>query len=253
VKESIVIANNKGGVGKTTSVINIGNALAEMGNDVLIVDNDPQGNATLGLGFDPPDFEAKNIFALYTDEENDFKAADLVLGTQYPKLHLIPSHINLSRVETNELAGYEGVIRNIVHELGKHYDYILIDTPPNLARLTKSAMIGATKLIIPIQCEFFAVYGVSEVMRTLQLMQRKMNPDIKLGGAFMTMYDSRLGFANTAVEEVKEYFKDRFYKTIIPKTVRVTESQRAGKPIQIYEKDSSAANAYNELAKEVIS
>lgn len=251
MKKIFAIVNHKGGVAKSTSTINLGYAISQTGMRTLIIDSDPQANASRGLGFSV-DENQPSIYDLYSDEPTDYELKDIIQKTEYENLWIIPSNITLARVEANEMTGYEYVIANLAKQVWEDFDYILIDTPPSLARLTKSAMAGATHMLIPVQCEFFALLGVSEIMKTLQVIQKKLNPHLNLGGAFITMLDSRSKYVQATIEGVRNYFKTKAYNTMIPRTIRITESQENAKPVQIYEPNHNVSQAYNELAKEVI-
>jgi chromosome partitioning protein len=251
MKKVFAIVNHKGGVAKSTSAINLGYAFSQMGEKTLIIDADPQANASRGLGFNVGENDP-SIYDLFSDEATEFTLNDIIQSTKFNNLWIIPSNITLARVEANEMTGYEYVIANLIKEIWNKFDYVLIDTPPSLARLTKSSLAGATHMLIPVQCEYFALLGVAEIMKTLQIIQKKLNSHLELGGAFITMLDPRSKYVQSTIESVKNYFKNKAFQTTIPRTIRVPESQENEKPVQVYNSEHNVSQAYNELAKEVI-
>ena len=246
----IAVTNQKGGVGKTTSTVNLAACLATMDRKVLVIDSDPQGNATSGLGFDKREIKK----CIYDMLINDVAAENVLLHTKYKNLDIIPSTIQLAGAEI-ELVGLEnreGRMRKALDKIKYNYDYILIDCQPSLGLLTLNALAAATSVIIPIQCEFCALEGVTMLMNTIQLVQRNLNPALKLEGVVMTMYDGRTNLSNEVVSEVQKYFQTKMYKTVIPRNVRLSEAPSHGEPIIVYDAKSTGAQYYMNLAKEVI-
>lgn len=246
----IAVTNQKGGVGKTTSTVNLAACLATMDRKVLVIDSDPQGNATSGLGFDKREIKK----CIYDMLINDVAAENVLLHTKYKNLDIIPSTIQLAGAEI-ELVGLEnreGRMRKALEKIKYNYDYILIDCQPSLGLLTLNALAAATSVIIPIQCEFYALEGVTMLMNTIQLVQRNLNPALKLEGVVMTMYDGRTNLSNEVVSEVQKYFQTKMYKTVIPRNVRLSEAPSHGEPIIVYDAKSTGAQYYMNLAKEVI-
>ena len=246
----IAITNQKGGVGKTTSAVNLAACLAALDRRVLVVDSDPQGNATSGFGFDKRGIKQ----SVYDVLINDVPTADVILHTPYKNLDLLPSTIQLAgaEIELVSLMNREGRMRRALDSVKHNYDYILIDCQPSLGLLTLNALTAATSAIIPIQCEFYALEGVTMLMNTIQLVQRNLNPALKLEGVVMTMYDGRTNLSNDVVHEVQKFFQTKMYKTIIPRNVRLSEAPSHGEPIIVYDPKSTGAQHYTELAKEVI-
>ena len=246
----IAITNQKGGVGKTTSTVNLASCLASLNRRVLVVDADPQGNATSGLGFDKRGIKQ----CIYDVLINDVPAEQVVLHTEYKNLDLLPSTIQLAgaEIELVSLMNRENRMRQALEKIRHNYDYVLIDCQPSLGLLTLNALTAANSVIIPIQCEFYALEGVTMLMNTIQLVQRNLNPALKLEGVVMTMYDGRTNLSNEVVEEVQKYFQTKMYKTIIPRNVRLSEAPSHGQPIIVYDPKSAGAKYYMDLAKEVI-
>ncbi len=246
----IAIANQKGGVGKTTTAVNLAACLAAQGRKVLLIDSDPQGNATSGLGFDKRDVKK----CVYDTIINELPMAEAIKHTAYDNLDVVPATIQLAgaEIELVSLMNREGRLKNALERVKHDYDYVLIDCPPSLGLLTINALTAASSVMIPVQCEFYALEGITMLMNTIQLVQRNLNPALKLEGVVMTMFDSRTNLAQDVVEEVKKYFNTKMYKTIIPRNVRLSEAPSHGVPVIDYDNKSKGAQVYKELALEVI-
>lgn len=247
----ISICNQKGGTGKTTTTVNLAAAIAESGKMVLIVDADPQGNATSGVGINKNELE-KSVYDLIL---NKISVYDVLIRNIYPSLDVIPCNIHLTGAEI-ELVGAlsrETRLKKALAPILGEYDYIFIDSPPSLGLLTLNALVASDSIIIPIQCEFYALEGVSQLMHTLGLIKEGLNPELHVEGVLLTMADYRTNLTNEVINEIKEYFKDKVYATIIPRNVRLSEAPSHGKPITVYDSTSVGAKKYRELANEVLS
>ncbi len=247
----IAIANQKGGVGKTTTAINLSACLAEKNKKVLVIDIDPQGNTTSGLGIDKEEQEV----TVYELMISDVGIKDVIIHTEIENLDLIPSNVNLSGAEI-DLIGIEDreyVLRRKVDEVKEEYDFIILDCPPSLSMLTVNAMTTADTVLVPIQCEYYALEGLSQLIHTVNLVKERLNPELELEGVVFTMYDSRTNLSLQVVENVKDNLHQTIYKTIIPRNVRLAEAPSHGLPINLYDSKSSGAESYRQLADEVIS
>lgn len=246
----IAVANQKGGVGKTTTAINLAAALGRQGKKVLLVDVDPQGNATSGLGVN----KREHAFSTYHLLLSTAKIEDVLVKTKYKNLDLLPSNINLAGVEIELVEMQERTyrLRQSLAPVKASYDYILVDCPPSLGLITLNALSAADSLLVPIQCEYYALEGLSQLMATVRQVKRMYNPEIEIEGVLLTMFDSRLNLTLQVVGEVKKHFSDRVYKTVIPRNVRLSEAPSYGQPIQYYDNGSKGAEAYTQLARELL-
>jgi len=247
---TIVIANQKGGVGKTTTAINLSASLAELGQKVLIIDMDPQGNTTSGVGVEKEEQE----YTVYELLLGMCSIEDSLVESICENLTVVPSNINLAAAEI-ELIGTENkefILRDAVASIKNQYDFILIDCPPSLNVLTINAMCTADTVLVPIQCEYYALEGLSQLMHTIELVRERLNPDLEIEGVVFTMYDARTNLSLEVVENVKSNLNQNIYKTIIPRNVRLAEAPSYGMPITKYDAKSSGAESYRMLAEEVI-
>lgn len=246
----IAITNQKGGVGKTTTAINLSAALAERRKKVLLIDIDPQGNATSGLGVDKNSLE-NSIYDLLIGE---CSLKECTLDTSVKRLKIIPSNIDLSgaEIEIVEMKDKEFLLKKRTDKIRNNYDYIIIDCPPSLSMLTINAMTAADSILVPIQCEYYALEGLSQLIQTTDLIRERLNSSLYIDGIVFTMFDARTNLSNQVVETVKTNLKQNIYKTTIPRNVRLAEAPSYGQPVTTYDTRSSGAQAYRSLAKEVI-
>jgi len=246
----IAIVNQKGGVGKSTTAINLGASIAESDREVLIVDVDPQGNATSGLGLEKGDL--KN--SIYDALINDTDLNEIIQPTGHDNFYILPANIDLAgaEIELVSVMSRESRLKKKIEESDIEFDYIIFDCPPSLGLLTLNALTASDFLIVPIQCEYYALEGLGQLMQTIELVQSNLNPDLSLLGVVLTMNDARTNLSSQVIEEVKKYFGKDVFDTIIPRNVRLSEAPSFGKPIVTYAPSSRGAKAYKELAKEVI-
>ncbi|MFR1766487.1 MAG: ParA family protein [Lachnospira sp.] len=247
----IAIANQKGGVGKTTTAINLSACLAEAGQRVLTIDIDPQGNTTSGLGIEKDEVE-NTIYEVMLQEVDITEAA---CKNVFDNLDVIPSNVNLAGAEIDliDINDREYVLKNAIDEIRDNYDYVILDCPPSLSMLTVNAMTAADTVLVPIQCEYYALEGLTQLIHTINLVKKKLNPELELEGVVFTMYDSRTNLSLQVVENVKDNLHQNIYKTIIPRNIRLAEAPSHGLPINIYDSKSSGAESYRLLAEEVMS
>ena len=246
----IAVANQKGGVGKTTTVINLSACLAEAGKKVLTIDMDPQGNTTSGLGFEKNKME-NTVYELMLGE---CSVNQSIRKTGIDNLSVIPSNVNLAgaEIELLDISDKEYILRNEIDYVKDDFDFLLIDCPPSLSMLTINALTTANTVLVPIQCEYYALEGLSQLMYTIDLVQKRLNPELKMEGVVFTMYDARTNLSLQVVENVKNNLDTTIYKTIIPRNVRLAEAPSHGLPINLYDSKSTGAESYRALAKEVI-
>ncbi len=247
----IAIANQKGGVGKTTTSINLSSCLAEAGKKVLVVDIDPQGNTTSGLGID----KRRDLNTIYQVVIEECTIHDAIMKNIYDNLDMVPSDVNLAGAEI-DLIGIEDreyILKKQLEKVKADYDFVIIDCPPSLTMLTVNAMTAADSVIVPIQCEYYALEGLTQLMHSIKLVKKKLNPTLEIEGVVFTMYDARTNLSLQVVENVKENLNQAVYKTIIPRNVRLAEAPSYGLPINKYDSKSAGAESYRLLAEEVIS
>jgi chromosome partitioning protein len=246
----VAIANQKGGVGKTTTAVNLSSCLALGEKSTLLVDMDPQGNATSGLGVEKDKLE-KSIYEVLI---RDLPAREALVKTEFPLLNILPSNINLvgAEVELVNMNAREKRLSSALESIKEEYEFILIDSPPSLGLLTINTLTAADSVLIPIQCEYYALEGLGQLLNTIKLVQRSLNRDLELEGVLLTMYDSRLNLTKQVEEETRKYFGDKVYKTVIKRNVKLSEAPGFGKPIILYDILSQGAENYLSLTKEML-
>ena len=245
----IAIANQKGGVGKTTTAVNLAACLGAMGKKTLLIDVDPQGNATSGVAVDKRRL-AKSTYNIIVD---GIRAEECLYSTQYQNLHILPSSLDLAAAEL-EIADKprrEALLKNAVLPIKYNYDYIIIDCPPSLGLITANALTASDSILVPIQCEYYALEGLSQLMNTVRIVKRQYNSSLELEGVLLTMYDGRLNLTQQVVEEVKKFFPRKVFRTVIPRGVRLSEAPSFGMPVIYYDKSCKGSIAYMELAEEI--
>ena len=252
----ISLVNQKGGVGKTTSSINLAAALGQLGKKTLLIDMDPQSNATTGVGFNSDDFD-NDIYDAITKKCEIDKA---IYNTNFKNLSLIPSTLNLAGIDVEFVKKMfadkdfqrNNQLKDILATVRDNYDYVIIDCQPSLGLCTMNALVASDAVIIPVQCEFYALEGITQLLNSIIMVQNSMNPDLRIEGVLLTMLDGRTNIGLEVIEEIRKYFKDKVFNTIIPRLVRLVEAPSHGKPINEYDPDSRGAEAYHNLAREVI-
>ncbi|HLF18907.1 MAG TPA: AAA family ATPase [Candidatus Omnitrophota bacterium] len=246
--KTVAIGNQKGGTGKTTTAVNLSAALADLGKRILLVDADPQGNATSGMGVNKNELDV----SVYDVILNKATAQEAVIEGVHPNVDIIPCNINLTGAEI-ELVGAlsrETRLKKALESIKENYDYVFIDSPPSLGLLTLNALVASDSILIPIQCEFYALEGVSQLLNTLHLIRDGLNPKLSVEGVLLTMADFRTNLTTEVINEIKAFFKDKVYNTVIPRNIRLSEAPSHGKPIAVYDANSIGAIRYAELAKE---
>lgn len=248
--KTIAIVNQKGGVGKTTTAVNLAAAVGAKGKKVLLVDIDPQGNATSGMGIEKRQLQ----FSAYDILINDAKASEVIKTSKFKNVDILPANMNLAGAELElvEIKNRETKLKLSLAHIKEQYDYIFMDCPPSLGLITLNALCSADTIMVPIQCEYYALEGLSQLMATVRQVKRLYNSHIELEGVILTMYDGRLNLTQQVVEEVKKFFPNKVFKTVVPRNVRLSEAPSFGQPVMYYDRLSKGSSAYEELAKEFI-
>lgn len=248
--KAVAIVNQKGGVGKTTTAVNLAAAVGHFGYKVLLVDVDPQGNATSGLGINKREVTTSTYDMIVAG----VKAEEILIHTPFKGLDLLPSNMNLAGAELElvDMQGRDGKIKNALAPLKDHYDLIVVDCPPSLGLITVNVLCAVDSVIVPIQCEYYALEGLSQLMNTIRQVKRLYNPLVDLEGVLLTMYDGRLNLTQQVVNEVKRFFPQKVYSVVIPRNVRLSEAPSFGQPVYYYDKSSKGSIAYDEFAKEFL-
>lgn len=249
--KAIAIFNQKGGVGKTTTNINLAACLAQMGKKVLVIDIDPQGNTTSGLGISKKDLKL-STYELLTQE--NIETRDTIMRTGVENMDIIPANAQLAgaEIELVQIIGREKILKKAIENIREDYDYIFIDCPPSLGLLTINSLTAVDAVLVPIQCEFYALEGVSQLMSTIEIVKKNLNPGLTIQGVILSMFDGRTNLSIQVVEEVKKYFKEKVYTTVIPRNVRLAEAPSYGMTIGEYDPKSTGAEAYREFAQEFL-
>lgn len=246
----IAVTNQKGGVGKTTTAVNLSACLAALGKKVLLIDVDPQGNSTSGLGIN----KATVARCIYDCLVNDVPMEEVIIGTNVDRLQLLPSTIQLAgaEVELVSVLARENMLKRALERVKYRYDFVIMDCPPSLGLLTVNALTAASSVLVPIQCEFYALEGLSQLMKTVSLVQKNLNPTLQLEGVVLTMFDARTNLSIQVVDEVKNHFRNKVYRAIVPRNVRLSEAPSHGQPIILYDPKSRGSEVYMDLAREVL-